>query len=100
MSRIATSSISRSCCVLMRPALCASRASFSGGGRSRLPTWSARKGGPVLRLSAQLPADANKHLALQRLFLPAQLIEREPAITPKADEARAQADLSARHEIP
>ena len=46
-SRIASSSIPRSSSSSMRPALWSSRACSSRGGRSRLPTWSARKGGRV-----------------------------------------------------
>src|SRR5499427_5884818 len=44
-SRMAASSISRSRPALSRPAACSSRARSSSGGRSRLPTWSARNGG-------------------------------------------------------
>src|SRR5437868_3252449 len=44
---IAASSIRRSASAVMRPALCASRASISSRGRRRLPTWSARNGGVV-----------------------------------------------------
>src|SRR5580765_8508432 len=36
-----------------RPAACSARASSSAGGRSRLPTWSARNGGSV---RADMPA--------------------------------------------
>src|SRR3954449_12014049 len=46
-SRMAASSASSSPASSSRPAACASRASSSSGGRSRLPTWSARNGGLV-----------------------------------------------------
>ena len=46
-SRIAASSISFSAASSMVPAARSSRASRTSGGRSRLPTWSARKGGLV-----------------------------------------------------
>ena len=46
-SRIASSSTARSAAASMRPAAKASRASSSRGGRSRLPTWSARNGGCI-----------------------------------------------------
>src|SRR5260370_38278567 len=41
------SSTSPSCAAVMAPALALLRASRSSGGRSRLPTWSARNGGVV-----------------------------------------------------
>src|SRR3954447_19427428 len=44
-SRIASSSMPRSSDASMRPSLKSSRACRSCGGRSRLPTWSARNGG-------------------------------------------------------
>src|SRR5690606_39672150 len=44
-SMIASSSISRSCAGVILPAAASARARSSRGGRSRLPTWSARKGG-------------------------------------------------------
>src|SRR5690349_13055696 len=47
MSRIASSSAAFSCSAEMRPAAWSERACSSAGGRSRLPTWSARKGGTV-----------------------------------------------------
>src|SRR4028119_356487 len=46
-SRIAPSSAARSSSAVARPAAKSSRALRSSGGRSRLPTWSARKGGVV-----------------------------------------------------
>src|SRR4051794_241296 len=46
-SRIASSSIARRSSWEMRPAARSSRALSTSGGRSRLPTWSARKGGLV-----------------------------------------------------
>ncbi len=46
-SRIAVSSASRNPASSRSPARCRARASSSAGGRSRLPTWSARKGGSV-----------------------------------------------------
>ena len=46
-SRIASSSACARPASSSRPAACASRASSSSGGRSRLPTWSARNGGRV-----------------------------------------------------
>ena len=46
-SRIASSSIPRSSSASIRPSLKSSRACSSSGGRRRLPTWSARKGGVV-----------------------------------------------------
>src|SRR5919197_2775904 len=52
-SRIAASSTARSASSSMRPAACSSRAWSSSGGRSRLPTWSARNGG-VLRADMDL----------------------------------------------
>ena len=55
-SRIASSSMPRSSSASMRPALRSSRACSSSGGRSRLPTWSARNGGVVRGDMAQLPA--------------------------------------------
>src|SRR6185437_12538503 len=51
-SLIASSSAWRSSAAESRPALAASRASSSDFGRSRLPTWSARKGGFVRRAMA------------------------------------------------
>src|SRR3954467_14643559 len=46
-SRMASSSTPRSSSASMSPALKSSRACNSCGGRSRLPTWSARNGGRV-----------------------------------------------------
>src|SRR3954454_8563704 len=46
-SRMASSSIARRSSSEMRPAARSSRALSTSGGRSRLPTWSARKGGLV-----------------------------------------------------
>src|SRR3954449_2647709 len=46
-SRIASSSIARRSSPEMRPAARSSRAVSTSGGRRRLPTWSARKGGLV-----------------------------------------------------
>src|SRR6478735_1485165 len=46
-SRIAVSSASRNPASSRSPARCRARASSSAGGRSRLPTWSARNGGSV-----------------------------------------------------
>src|SRR5262245_24077675 len=45
MPRMASSSTSRSSSSVSRPALCSARARVKAGGRSRLPTWSARNGG-------------------------------------------------------
>ena len=44
-SRIAASSAARSAPTSISPAACAARARSRAGGRSRLPTWSARNGG-------------------------------------------------------
>src|SRR5215203_2157555 len=44
---IAWSSTSRSCAALISPAAHCDRASTTSAGRSRLPTWSARKGGSI-----------------------------------------------------
>src|ERR671924_337372 len=49
ISRMASSSRARSSSASMRPAAASSRACRSCEGRSRLPTWSARNGGIVLR---------------------------------------------------
>ena len=46
-SRIALSSAARSTVMSISPASCAARVASSAGGRSRLPTWSARNGGSV-----------------------------------------------------
>src|SRR5579875_952915 len=61
-SRMAASSAARSASASMRPASKSARALMSSGGRSRLPTWSARKGGSARRdmgslLLEQLEAD-------------------------------------------
>jgi len=50
-SLIAASSIERSSSPSIRPASCSARAESSSGGRSRLPTWSARNGGASRRLT-------------------------------------------------
>src|ERR687895_2172536 len=54
-SRIASSSTARSCSAESCPVAKPSRASRSSGGRSRLPTWSARNGGlsPGMLVQAQ-----------------------------------------------
>src|ERR1700727_58071 len=54
---IASSSTSCSCPASMIPAANSSRAASRRGGRSRLPTWSARKGGE-LRIGAIVAAPA------------------------------------------
>src|SRR5258708_35215866 len=46
-ARMHRSSTALSCAAVMAPALALLRASRSSGGRSRLPTWSARNGGVV-----------------------------------------------------
>src|ERR1035437_4548049 len=52
--RIASSSTSRSRCAVIVPARKLSRAAFTSGGRSRLPTWSARNGGLIRGLKGCL----------------------------------------------
>src|SRR3954470_17900676 len=59
-SRIASSSTARSSSAAMRPAVKSSRARSSSGGRSRLPTWSARKGGRVRAVIAGPPVSAGR----------------------------------------
>src|SRR5918992_1225150 len=54
--RMCLSSISRSRSAVIVPCLRFSRASFNSVGRSRLPTWSARKGGRVIGCSLQWEA--------------------------------------------
>ena len=47
-ARIASSSAARSAVTSISPDACAARAASRAGGRSRLPTWSARNGGTAL----------------------------------------------------
>ena len=59
-SRIASSSAARSAGASSSPRGERSRARSSSGGRSRLPTWSARKGGFVLRTREPYGADSGR----------------------------------------
>src|SRR3954464_4924045 len=59
-SRIASSSAAFSAAASMRPALKAARASWSAGGRNRLPTWSARNGGNWAMWEGAFPSPRNR----------------------------------------
>src|SRR5579883_1491770 len=70
MRSISRSSIAVSSAAEISPLLRRARASFSAAGRSRLPTWSARKGGLVRGiLSPHLFGHLDNHPQLRPLFL-------------------------------
>src|SRR5215207_284207 len=64
--RTAASSTARNCSAVTRPARCSSRACNSSGGRSKLPTWSARYGEAMLFASYHSPPQKRGKQALKR----------------------------------
>src|SRR4051812_22770036 len=87
ISRIASSSTSRRASASMRPAAKSSRAACSRAGRSRLPTWSARKGGFVRRPAATA-VGASSLMARDRIS-----VEDQPVTVDGFDVRRPRFEL-------